>query len=285
MGAIKFFIIFIFLCLKSQLSMADDIAQDRSFELGFKAISQDVKDRLLEAPEASFAYLNYWIDVHNEIVQDSKPRFDKRPRRSPHHSKAYVISDGLTRWRPNGRPIVSPNWASSVPISLSRADQFRPVPPPETSSAEFERDIEHVFRVGEKYGEYRPTDGAVMAAFWADGIGTVTPPGRWNLIALEQSQGWPKYRRAKLMLLLNIALYDAGIAAWDSKFHYQYWRPTDAINILYPEHADWRPMMAPPFHPEYVSGHSTFSGAAATILETLIGPKEFCVVSDELLGG
>ena len=42
--------------------------------------------------------------------------------------------------------------------------------------------------------------------------------------------------------------------------------------------------MQPPFHPEYVSGHSAFSGAGAAILETLIGPKSFCFTSEELLG-
>ena len=281
MGAIRFFIIFIFLSSISPFAVAADMA----FEAEFKAVSDDVSSRLIEAPEASFIYLNHWIDVYNEAALEmGKPSFDKRPHRVDSPNNFYRAPDIVTAWQPNGRPIVSPNWALSTPISLSGASQFRPPPPPKVGSPEFDRDIEEVFRIGEKYGEYRPTDGAVMGVFWADGIGTITPPGRWNLIALEQSRDWPDYQRARLMLLLNIALYDAGIAAWDSKYHYKYWRPTNAITKLYPEHVDWEPMMEPPFHPEYVSGHSTFSAAGAGILQSLIGPTEFCVISDELLG-
>ena len=66
--------------------------------------------------------------------------------------------------------------------------------------------------------------------------------------------------------LLVIALYDAGIAAWAAKYHYSYWRPQTVIAATDAEYADWAPMMQPPFHPEYVSGHSAFSGAFSTPL-------------------
>ena len=84
--------------------------------------------------------------------------------------------------------------------------------------------------------------------------------------ALEHSRHLPKAKRMELMLRLNIALYDAGIAAWASKYHYSYWRPQTVIAATDAEYAGWEPMMQPPFHPEYVSGHSAFSGAFSTPL-------------------
>lgn len=281
MGAIRIIVILFF----HLVVLSTEAFATSKIETNFETASETVQSRLLEAPEASFFYLNHWIDVYNEMAQEtSQLTFDQRPTRPIESLEDYAPSKELTSWSPNGTPIVSPHWGHSKPLSFTRPDQFRAAPPPQPNSKIFERDLEEVFRLGEKYGESRPTEGSVMAAFWADGIGTVTPPGRWNLIALKQSQALSQKRRIKLMLALNIALYDAGIAAWDSKYHYNYWRPTQAITTLYPEHADWTPMLEPPFHPEYVSGHSAFSGAAAAILEAMIGHTEFCVTSDELLG-
>jgi len=165
-----------------------------------------------------------------------------------------------TDWKPNGTPIISPDWGDRKPISFESGSDLRPPAPPSKTSSKFLRDLEEVFRLGEKYGEFRTADKAVAAAFWADGLGTVTPPGRWNLIALQETRHLPDTDRIRILTALNIALYDGGIAA------------------------DWKPMLEPPFHPEYVSGHSTFSGAAASILTTLLGHRSFCLSSEELLG-
>ena len=67
---------------------------------------------------------------------------------------------------------------------------------------------------------------------------------------------------ARLFALLNVALADAGIACWDSKYHYSFWRPVQAIRA--DTDPDWLPLLPTPPFPSYASGHSTFSGAAAT---------------------
>lgn len=259
--------------------------QAQSLESSFNKIADQVKSELRHAPEASSIYLQHWINIYNSSVaqeNQSYMKLDVSGTTITHIREGTSVDE--TDWKPNGTPIISPDWGDRKPISFESGSDLRPPAPPSKTSSKFLRDLEEVFRLGEKYGEFRTADKAVAAAFWADGLGTVTPPGRWNLIALQETRHLPDTDRIRILTALNIALYDGGIAAWDSKFHYKYWRPTTAIISLYPEHKDWKPMLEPPFHPEYVSGHSTFSGAAASILTTLLGHRSFCLSSEELLG-
>lgn len=82
----------------------------------------------------------------------------------------------------------------------------------------------------------------------------------------------------RLFAQLNVALADVGIACWDAKYFYDLWRPETAIqnaefdnNSATSEDDAWRPLLITPAHPEYVSGHSTFSNAAASILAANFG--------------
>ena len=123
--------------------------------------------------------------------------------------------------------------------------------------------------------------------FWADGAGTETPPGHWNSIAqiIADVRGNTLEQNARLFALLNIAMADAAICAWDAKYTFHFWRPVTAINFAEPG-LNWTSfIMTPPF-PDYVSGHSTFSGAAATVLELFYGTEElpFTIGSDFLPG-
>ena len=83
---------------------------------------------------------------------------------------------------------------------------------------------------------------------------------------------------ARTFALINIAMADAGIAAWDAKYHYDVWRPIDAIrqanqdgNASTTSESTWIPLLKTPPFPTYTSGHSTFSGAASTVLASLFG--------------
>jgi len=85
--------------------------------------------------------------------------------------------------------------------------------------------------------------------------------------------------------LLNIALGDAAICAWDAKYTFDFWRPVTAIAFAEPE-LNWMSFIVTPPFPEYVSGHSTFSGAAATVLPLFYGTEDlpFTTGSDFLPG-
>jgi membrane-associated phospholipid phosphatase len=88
-------------------------------------------------------------------------------------------------------------------------------------------------------------------------------------------------------------MVDSGIACWDAKYHYNAWRPVTAIqqtaddgNAGTSPESDWMPLLNTPAHPDYPSGHSVFSGAAAVVLEKMLGSgkMEFSVHSDALPG-
>jgi membrane-associated phospholipid phosphatase len=123
--------------------------------------------------------------------------------------------------------------------------------------------------------------------FWADGAGTETPPGHWNSIAqiIAAARGNTLEENARLFALLNIAMADAAICAWDAKYTYHFWRPVTAIAFAEPE-LNWMSFIVTPPFPDYVSGHSTFSAAAATVLPLFYGTEDlpFTTGSDFLPG-
>ena len=97
---------------------------------------------------------------------------------------------------------------------------------------------------------------------------------------------------ARLFALLNLAASDATIVAWDAKYYYNWWRPITAIRLAGADGNDdtdpdaaWSPLQTTPNHQEYVSGHSTVSGAAARVLATILGDDvAFTHESDTLAG-
>jgi len=108
----------------------------------------------------------------------------------------------------------------------------------------------------------------------------VNPPGHWNQIAQDASAlgGKSLEDSARLFALLNIALADAAISCWDAKYEYNLWRPVTAIRQADTDNnpnttADpqWLPLVTTPPFPEYMSGHSTFSGAADAVMSSVFG--------------
>jgi hypothetical protein len=158
----------------------------------------------------------------------------------------------------------------------------------------YAQDYDQVKALGAKTSAVRTAEQTEIARFWADGAGTVTPPGHWNMIAADvaQQRGNTLAENARLFALVNIAMADAGIVSWDAKYHYNLWRPITAIregdddgNDATAGDATWEPLLATPPFPECTSGHSTFSGAAATILASLYGDDfAFTTDSDGLPG-
>jgi len=135
----------------------------------------------------------------------------------------------------------------------------------------------------------RTPDQTQIALFWADGAGTATPPGHWNLIAEDVAQAKQNTlaQNARLFALLNIALADAGIVSWDAKYFYNFCRPVSAIrnadndgNPATIGDPNWTPLLVTPPFPSYTSGHSTFSAAAATVLAGFYGTDHITFTSD-----
>jgi len=141
------------------------------------------------------------------------------------------------------------------------AISLRPGPPPLTGSQKMkdETDEIYAFIKDDTREHYR------IVHFWADGAGTSTPPGHWDDIAAEDfiKMNYSEVRWARNMALLNMALMDAAIVCWDTKYFYFNPRPTQMNPKI-------KTLTGIPNFPSYISGHSTFSGAAATVLSYIV---------------
>ena len=184
-------------------------------------------------------------------------------------------------------PYLLPQWGFVIPFAMSSSSQFRPPGPPALDSQQYAADYEEVKQLGPLVGSTRTADQSEIALFWADGAGTETPPGHWNSIAqiIGASQGTTLEENARLFALLNIAMADAAICSWDAKYTFHFWRPVTAIAFAEPQ-LNWMSFITTPPFPDYTSGHSTFSGAAATVLPLFFGTEDlpFTTGSDFLPG-
>ena len=206
----------------------------------------------------------------------------------------YIPSSEPGAWRrtpPFFRPPELPQWAYVLPFAMTNGAQFRPPGPPPLGSAQYAADVNEVKALGKSNSTNRTAEQTLIARFWSDFSFTVTPPGHWNQIAqnIVTNRASNLIDTARLFALLNIAMADAAICVWDAKYVYNLWRPVTAIqqadmddNAATEADPDWLPLLNTPAFPEYVSGHSAFSAAAATILGALLGTDAvtFTVGSD-----
>jgi hypothetical protein len=186
-------------------------------------------------------------------------------------------------WRPTppgNRAALLPQWRHVVPFAVPDTSRFLPATPPVLTSAAYTEGWEEVKELGGRDSGKRTAEQTLIAWFWDDGEGTVTPPGHWNRIAqtVSRQRGLTVAENARLFALLNISMADASILCWEGKFGFNYWRPITAIrdadlddNPNTRPERDWDSLLTTPPFPSYPSGHSTFSGAAATALTRFFG--------------
>lgn len=161
------------------------------------------------------------------------------------------------------RPPMLPLFTKVIPFLFDTLTMvtLRPGAPHSTHSAEFTADQKEVLY----YSQHASRDNQAQVAFWADGIGTYTPPGHWNAIAADEfvKQHYSEVRWARNFALLNMAEMDAAIVCWDTKYFYFNPRPSQVNDQI-------KTLTGVPNFPSYSSGHSNFSGAAATVLTYLL---------------
>lgn len=201
----------------------------------------------------------------------------------------FVATPGLGMWVPTmptyENPLL-PHWGSVKTFSVNSASQFRPMGPPALDSEAYKVAASEVQALGAKTSTARTAEQTDIAKFWSDGSGTNTPPGHYNVMArtLAASQNYSLVQTAHMLALLNIALADAAITCWDAKYAFWFWRPVTALRDTKVD-SNWESLLFTPYFPEYVSGHSTFSGAADVVLRNLFGNNvEYSLVSDGLPG-
>jgi hypothetical protein len=191
----------------------------------------------------------------------------------------FIPPVGPGLWVPTP-PAFAPNplqpcWGQLAPMVLISGAECAPPAPPSYSEAptsEFFRDAKEVYDTGNTLTLEQQT----IAQYWADGPGTTgTPAGHWIAIVGQVVEAY----RLSLMVAaeayarVGIAVADAFIACWHTKYVYNLVRPVTYIrDVIDPT---WTPLLVTPPFPEYTSGHSVQSGAAATMLTDLFGEVAF----------
>ncbi|ASU34021.1 phosphatase PAP2 family protein [Mucilaginibacter xinganensis] len=161
------------------------------------------------------------------------------------------------------RPPMLPLFGKVIPFLFDTTTvvTLRPGPPNPTNSDAFKKEVAEVLN----YSQNPTREHQAIVEFWADGVGTYTPPGHWNAIAADEfvKQNYSEVRWARNFALLNMAEMDAAIVCWDTKYFYFNQRPTQANPKI-------KTLTGIPNFPAYTSGHSNFSSAAATVLTYLL---------------
>ncbi|HEY9501284.1 MAG TPA: vanadium-dependent haloperoxidase, partial [Pyrinomonadaceae bacterium] len=214
---------------------------------------------------------------------------------------AWRLTDGITpapapflgganvgQWRPTPTAFLSGagvQFSYMTPWVIESPSQFRPAGPPALTSQRYATDFNETKLKGDISGLNRTDDESLYSRFW----NASTAGFFWNQIALTlaERQHLTFSARSRLLALLNLSVADAAIGCWEAKYTYSFWRPVTAIPLA---DTDGNPdTVAGPFtsylntpnHPEYPSGHSCLSGAAAAVLSNSFGENtSFSVSSD-----
>lgn len=207
----------------------------------------------------------------------------------------YLETRALTRhvqskkqdvWQPTPSdymPAVEPHWHKMRPFVIDSSAAFRPSLATlfdSTASSKMYQEAQEVYNIVKNIDEEK----TLIARFWDDNPNVsytkghvtyfkqkLTPPGHWLSIAnyaIEQGK-LSMIEAAETYVLVTTALADGFISCWEAKFHYNTIRPVTYINRYIDE--SWEPILQTPPFPEFPSGHSVISAAAATVLTHQFG--------------
>lgn len=199
---------------------------------------------------------------------------------------------GEYRFVPGFDFVAAPHWRAVTPFTMRTPQQFRVAPPPALDSAAYAADFNEVKATGSKAANAgRSTDQTQYAAYWYE-----FSDSGWNRVARTVARDRPQdlWQRARTFAMLNAVMADAYIAGWDSKMHYNLWRPVTAIrhaeadgNPATTADANWEPMLTTPPVQDHPSTHSALGAAAAVALAQAFGSDRvsFTMASPSALPG
>jgi len=185
---------------------------------------------------------------------------------------------GEYRFTPGTPLAFGPALGEAEPFVLNAGSQFRPGPPHAVTDKRYAADFNEIKRLGGDgvtTRSARTPDQTQIALFWVE-----SSPLQWNRIARTASAraGLDLWEQARLFALLDMALTDAYIGTFETKYHYKYWRPVTAIRLADTDGnretlADpaWTPLRQTPPIPDYDSGHAVQGGTAAAVLQRFFG--------------
>ena len=190
--------------------------------------------------------------------------------------ESYAVPDNPAAWVPTSlvrqqqAPLL-PDWGSVRPFAMPSGATCCLPPPPaysEEPESAFYAEAMEVYTITKALS----AEQSLIARFWSDDpMLSSTPPGHWIFVAndLIVRRQLPLAVSVDLMARLGISMADAFIGCWHAKTEYNLLRPVTYINRVIDK--DWRPLLNTPPFPEYPSGHSTVSAAAATVMTAALG--------------
>jgi len=239
---------------------------------------------------------DYGLEVAEHIAAWMKNDNYYQTRTMP---KFSVLTDDPSRWQPTPPAYmdgIEPHWNKIRPFVIDSASQFKPPPPPPFSmkkGTDFYKEVKEVYDISmdiTKKGD--DSEEIAIAQFWdcnpyvsvtrghlMFATKKISPGAHWIGIAkiANKMTNSDFNKTVYAYTKTSIAIYDAFISCWDEKYRSNLIRPETLIN----EHIDenWKPVLQTPPFPEYTSGHSVVSGAAATALTNVFG-EDFAFADD-----
>jgi len=173
----------------------------------------------------------------------------------------------------NNNPILDPSpWVGGVtPFLLESSSQFRSVDPLAIESPAYAEELNEVKAKGSATAppDVRTPDQTYIARWWQS-----NPMISWNDVGtqLAKDDGFDALDAARLFAMQNLTGADAAINCWNDKYHFDFWRPWNAIrraaedkNPATDTDPSWSPLFSAPY-PEYVSGHNCLDGGHVRVL-------------------
>lgn len=191
----------------------------------------------------------------------------------------WVSNPAPGHWQPlapGGVPALDPTpWAGDVtPFLIESSSQFRSAPPPALDSPQWAAEFNEVKRLGRATGSTRTDEQTYIAKWWQS-----APILSWNEVArqLITRTDLDAATSARLLALQNLSGADAAINCWNDKYHFDFWRPWNAIpraledgNPATEPDATWTALITAPY-PEWTSGHNCLDAANVTVLRMFFG--------------
>lgn len=203
--------------------------------------------------------------------------------------RSYALNPEPGHWMPTSKIVLQqapllPEWGKNRPFAMPSGGTCPLPPPPEYSTdpaSEYAKQAREVYDISKSLTE----DQAAIARFWSDdAMLSNTPPGHWIavLVQVTGDRNLPLPARLNVMARIGIVVADSFITSWHGKYAYERMRPVTYIKAnIDPK---WESLLTTPPFPEYPSGHSVQSGAAATVLTQLFGDN-FAYEDDTNLDG
>ncbi|MFY0591492.1 vanadium-dependent haloperoxidase [Roseivirga sp.] len=272
-----------FLKLGTNFIFSEDKMDTYKAEL-FKELKKGVNKSYFNAS------LAYGDQVAEHILAWADGDMYKQTRTFP----KFTVTDDPTRWQPTPpgyMEAIEPSWSRIRPFVIDSATQFvpeRPTPFDMNEGSPFYKEVMEVYTVGNNLSD----EEKEIASFWdcnpyvmnvtghvMAATKKITPGGHWiGIVKIAcQKEATDPMKTASAYALTSIALADGFISCWDEKFRSNLIRPETLINKHIDE--EWLPLLQTPPFPEYTSGHSVISNAAAIALSSIFG-NEFAFDDD-----